>query len=102
MIVSIVLQISLCNQSSDLYEISNLSSCDSSKIPQILFVKIGACTQGKNVLKQNSSHVCAFTAPVGGGGGYDNVDEEMDMSKVNIFVSKTNKLSAEARIFRGP
>ena len=32
---------------------------------------------------------------VGGGGGYVDVDEEMD-------VSKASKLSAGARIFRGP
>ena len=64
-------------------------------------MKIGACTQGKNVLKQNSSHVCAFTAPVGGGGGYDNVDEDIDVSKASISVSEANKLSAVARIFKG-
>ena len=46
---------------------------------------------------------------VGGGGGYDDVDEEMDVSKANflvseanIFVSEASKLSAGARIFRGP
>ena len=46
---------------------------------------------------------------VGGSGGYDDVDGEMDISKpnflvreVNIFVRKASKLSPGARIFRGP
>ena len=46
---------------------------------------------------------------VGDGGGYDDADEEMDMSAANflvsaanIFVSEASKLSAGARIFRGP
>ena len=46
---------------------------------------------------------------VGGGGGYDDVDEEIDMNEAsflvsegNIFVSKASKLSAGARILRGP
>ena len=38
----------------------------------------------------------------GGGGAYDNVDEEMDVSEANILVSEEGKLSAGARIFRGP
>ena len=50
-----------------------------------------------------------------GGGGFDDVDDEMDISEANflvseanflvgeanIFVSKASKLSAGARIFRG-
>ena len=36
-----------------------------------------------------------------GGCGHDNVNEEMNVSKANILVSKANKLSAGARIFRG-
>ena len=46
---------------------------------------------------------------VGGDGGYDDVDEEIDVSEVsflvsvaNIFVSEASKLSTGARIFRGP
>ena len=46
---------------------------------------------------------------VGGGGAYDDVDEEMDVSKgnflvseANIYMSKASKLSAGARISRGP
>ena len=45
---------------------------------------------------------------VGGGGGHDD-DEEIDVSEANILVSEANilvseasKLSAGARIFRGP
>ena len=33
---------------------------------------------------------------------YDDVDEKMVLSEANIFVSKASKLSAGARIFRGP
>ena len=36
-----------------------------------------------------------LTFYVGGDGGYDDVDKEID-------VKETSKLSAEARIFRGP
>ena len=46
---------------------------------------------------------------VGGSGAYDNVDEEMVVSTANFlgirannFVSEASKLSAGARIFRGP
>ena len=39
---------------------------------------------------------------VGGNGAYDDVDEEMVVSEANIFVSEASKLSAGARIFRGP
>ena len=46
---------------------------------------------------------------VGGVGGYDDVDEEMDVSEanflvseVNIIVSEASRLSAGARILRGP
>ena len=46
---------------------------------------------------------------VGGGVAYDDVDEETVASKANflgseanIFVSKASKLSAGARLFRGP
>ena len=43
---------------------------------------------------------------VGGGGGHDDVDEEMDVSflvsEANIFVSEASKLSAGARIVRAP
>ena len=45
----------------------------------------------------------------GCGGSYDDVDEEIDVSEAsflvseaNIFVSEASKLSAGARIFRGP
>ena len=45
---------------------------------------------------------------VGGGGAYDDVDEEMVVSvanflvsEVNIFVRKVSKVSEGARIFRG-
>ena len=31
---------------------------------------------------------------VGDGGGYDDVDEEMDVSEANILVSEASKLSA--------
>ena len=31
---------------------------------------------------------------VGGSGGYDDVDEEMDVSKANFLVSNASKLSA--------
>ena len=50
--------------------------------------------------------ICLY---VGGSGGYDDVDEEMNVSEANflareasIFVSEASKLSAGARIFRGP
>ena len=39
---------------------------------------------------------------VGGSGAYDDVDEEMVVSEANIFVSEASKLSAGARISRGP
>ena len=39
---------------------------------------------------------------VGGGGGYDDVHKEMDVSEANIYLSEVSKLSAGARIFRGP
>ena len=46
---------------------------------------------------------------VGGGAGYDDVDEEIDVSEANFLVSKANILGSEAsklftgaRIFRGP
>ena len=35
------------------------------------------------------------------GGGYDDVEEERDVSKVNFLVSEASKLSGGARIFRG-
>ena len=41
----------------------------------------------------------------GGGGGYDvddHKEEEENVSKANIVVSEASKLSAGARIFRGP
>ena len=38
----------------------------------------------------------------GGGGGYDDVDEELNVSEANFPVSETSKLSARARIFKGP
>ena len=39
---------------------------------------------------------------VGGSCGYDDVYGKMDVSEANIFVSEASKLSAGARIFRGP
>ena len=39
---------------------------------------------------------------VGGGVAYDDVVEEMVVSKVNFLASEASKLSAGARIFRGP
>ena len=41
---------------------------------------------------------------VGGDGGDDDVDgeKEEDVSKANTFASKASKLSAGARILRGP
>ena len=36
------------------------------------------------------------------GGAFDDVDEEMVVSVVNFLVSEASKLSAGARIFRGP
>ena len=39
---------------------------------------------------------------VGGGGAYDDVDEDIDVSEGNILVCKASKLSAGARIFRDP
>ena len=47
---------------------------------------------------------------VWGGGAYDDVDEEIDVSEASFlvresnffFVSEASKLSAGARIFRGP
>ena len=38
----------------------------------------------------------------GGSGGYDAVDEEMDVSEANILVSEANKLSTGPRTFRSP
>ena len=45
-----------------------------------------------------------YTFSVGSDGGNDDVDseEEEDVSEANIFVSEASKLSAGARIFRGP
>ena len=34
---------------------------------------------------------------VGGGGGYDDFDEEMNVNEANFLVSKVSKLSAGAR-----
>ena len=43
------------------------------------------------------------TFSVGSDGGNDDVDgEEEDVSETNIHVSEASKLSAGARIFRGP
>ena len=42
-----------------------------------------------------------LTFYVGGDGGYNDV-KEMDVSEANISVSEASKLSAGARIFRGP
>ena len=43
------------------------------------------------------------TFSVGSDGGNDDVDgEEEDVSEANILVSEASKLSAGARIFRGP
>ena len=39
---------------------------------------------------------------VGGGGAYDDVVEDLVVSEANFLVSKASKLSAGARIFRGP
>ena len=39
---------------------------------------------------------------VGGGGSYDYVDEEIDVSEASFLVSEASKLSAGARIFSGP
>ena len=39
---------------------------------------------------------------VGGSGAYDDDDEEMVVSEANIFVSEASKLSAGAKVFRGP
>ena len=51
----------------------------------------------------NLTHLCTnFVLVFGGGGAYDDVDEEMFVSEANIFVSEASKLSAGARIFRGP
>ena len=38
----------------------------------------------------------------GGSGAYDDVDKEMVVSEANFLVSEVSKLSAGARIFRGP
>ena len=38
------------------------------------------------------------TCFVGGGGGFDDVEEEIDVSEANILVSRASKLSAGARI----
>ena len=38
---------------------------------------------------------------VGGSGGYDDVDEEMDVREANFLVSQVSKLSAGAGSFRG-
>ena len=35
---------------------------------------------------------------VGGSGGFDDVDEEIDVSEANFLVSEASKLSAGARI----
>ena len=39
---------------------------------------------------------------IGGCVGYDDVYEEIDVSEANIVVSEASKLSAGARIFKGP
>ena len=36
-----------------------------------------------------------------GGGGFDDIDEEIDVSEANFPVSEASKLSAGARILRG-
>ena len=59
--------------------------------------------------KQNFCTVVGQTFYVVGGGGYDDVDEEMDVSEANFLVSEVknlvceaNKLSTGPKIFRGP
>ena len=51
--------------------------------------------------KQNFCTVVGQTFYVVGGGGYDDVDEEMYVSEANFLVSKASKLSAGATIFKG-
>ena len=53
---------------------------------------------GTNILTQRRGQ----TFYVGGSGGYDDVNEEMDVREANFFVSEVSKLSARARIFCGP
>ena len=55
-------------------------------------------TMGYKHLKQGEGQ----TFFVGCGGGYDDVDELMNVSEANIVLSEASKLSAGARIFRGP
>ena len=52
--------------------------------------------------KHFSHAVGGQTFYVRGGGAYDDVDEEVDVSEANFLASKASKLSAGARIFRGP
>ena len=61
---------------------------------------------GRKILHREGGRQTFF---VGGSGGYDDVDEEIDvseasflMSEANIFVSEASKLSAGARILKGP
>ena len=56
------------------------------------------CPWGTNILNIWGGQ----TFFVGCSGAYDDVDEEMVVSEANIFESKPSKLSAGARIFRGP
>ena len=50
------------------------------------------------------THMGGQTFSAGSDGGNDDVDgeEEEDVSEANILVSEASKLSAGARIFRGP
>ena len=58
--------------------------------------------EGRREGGQTILHQGGHTFYVGGNGGYDDVDEKMDLSEANILVSKVNKVSAGAGICRGP
>ena len=59
-----------------------------------IFVSYG---WGQKFLHQEGGGQTFF---VGGGSGYEDVDEEIDVSEANIFVSEASKFSTGARIFR--
>ena len=42
------------------------------------------------------------TLYVGGGGGYEDVDEELNVTETTILVSEASKFSTKAIILRGP
>ena len=58
------------------------------------------CNENSSYKNWNYDHMTPQFGPMCIG-GYDDVDEEMDVSEANFLVSQASKPSAGARIFRG-